>query len=338
MFNVKWGIAPIGWRNDDIPEIGAENTLCHILGDVAFAGFEGTEVGGFFPEPTLLNKELELRNLQIAGKWFSSFIIGNGIEQTTKEFREHCQYLSEVHANVAVVSEQTYSIQGKTNNIFTDKPYFTDEEWDLLCDGLNELGKVAQEYGLKLVYHHHMGTVVQTLEEVDRLMDNTDPNYVHLLYDTGNNYVSDANYMELLNKHRDRLEQYDRIMINTYPNYLHLLYDTGNIYVSDENYMDLLNKHIDRIKHVHFKDVRNEVKKTCETGKSFLDSFLAGMFTVPGDGDIDFVPVYKKLQEVGYKGWIVIEAEQDPSIAHPLEYALKAKKYIQENLTVLDNK
>jgi|SRR5699024_412542 len=296
MFNVKWGIAPIGWRNDDIPEIGAENTLCHILGDVAFAGFEGTEVGGFFPEPTLLNKELELRNLQIAGKWFSSFIIGNGIEQTTKEFREHCQYLSEVHANVAVVSEQTYSIQGKTNNIFTDKPYFTDEEWDLLCDGLNELGKVAQEYGLKLVYHHHMGTVVQTLEEVDRLMDNTDPNYVHLLY------------------------------------------DTGHIYVSDENYMDLLNKHIDRIKHVHFKDVRNEVKKTCETGKSFLDSFLAGMFTVPGDGDIDFVPVYKKLQEVGYEGWIVIEAEQDPSIAHPLEYALKAKKYIQENLTVLDNK
>lgn len=296
MFNVKWGIAPIGWRNDDIPEIGAENTLCHILGDVAFAGFEGTEVGGFFPEPTLLNKELELRNLQIAGKWFSSFIIGNGIEQTTKEFREHCQYLSEVHANVAVVSEQTYSIQGKTNNIFTDKPYFTDEEWDLLCDGLNELGKVAQEYGLKLVYHHHMGTVVQTLEEIDRLMDNTDPNYVHLLY------------------------------------------DTGHIYVSDENYMDLLNKHIERIKHVHFKDVRNEVKKTCETGKSFLDSFLAGMFTVPGDGDIDFIPVYKKLQEAGYEGWIVIEAEQDPSIAHPLEYALKAKKYIQENLTVLDNK
>lgn len=296
MFDVKWGIAPIGWRNDDIPEIGAENTLSHVLGDVAFAGYDGTEVGGFFPEPAILNKELELRNLKIAGKWFSSFIIGDGIDHATKDFREHCQYLSEVHADVAVVSEQTYSIQGKENNVFTDKPYFTDEEWDLLFEGLNVLGKVAQEYDLKLVFHHHMGTGVQTLKEIDRLMDNTDPNYVHLLY------------------------------------------DTGHIYVSDGNYMDLLNKHIDRIKHVHFKDVRNDIKKTCEAGRSFLDSFLAGMFTVPGDGDIDFVPVYKKLQEVGYQGWIVIEAEQDPSIAHPLEYALKAKKYIQENLTILDNK
>lgn len=296
MFDVKWGIAPIGWRNDDIPEIGMENTLSHILGDVAFAGYDGTEVGGFFPEPAILNKELELRNLKIAGKWFSSFIIGDGIDQATKDFREHCQYLKEVHADVAVVSEQTYSIQGKTNNVFTDKPHFTDEEWEILCQGLNKLGKVAQEYDLKLVFHHHMGTGVQTLEEIDRLMDNTDPNYVHLLY------------------------------------------DTGHIYVSDENYMDLLNKHMDRIKHVHFKDVRNDVKMTCKAGKSFLDSFLAGMFTVPGDGDIDFVPVYKKLKEVGYQGWIVIEAEQDPKIAHPLEYALKAKKYIEENLTILDNK
>lgn len=296
MFDVKWGIAPIGWRNDDIPEIGMENTLSHILGDVAFAGYDGTEVGGFFPEPAILNKELELRNLKIAGKWFSSFIIGDGIDQATKDFREHCQYLSEVHADVAVVSEQTYSIQGKTNNVFTDKPHFKDEEWEVLCQGLNKLGKVAQEYDLKLVFHHHMGTGVQTLEEIDRLMDNTDPNYVHLLY------------------------------------------DTGHIYVSDENYMDLLNKHIDRIKHVHFKDVRNDVKTICKEGKSFLDSFLAGMFTVPGDGDIDFVPVYKKLKDVGYQGWIVIEAEQDPKIAHPLEYALKAKEYIEENLTILDNK
>ncbi|WP_138418088.1 myo-inosose-2 dehydratase [Aquibacillus sediminis] len=288
---IQWGIAPIGWRNDDIPEIGKENTLSHLLGDIVVAGFDGTEVGGFFPDADVLNKELRLRNLKIAGKWFSSFIIQDGIAQASKDFHEHCQYLQQVGAAVAVVSEQTYSIQGTDKNVFTEKPYFTDDEWERLCKGLNELGVIAEEYDLKLVYHHHMGTGVQTLEEVDRLMDNTDPNFVHLLY------------------------------------------DTGHIYVSDQDYMTLLTKHLDRIKHVHFKDVRDSVMNQCvKEGNSFLDSFLAGMFTVPGDGDLDFTEVYNTLIVSGYKGWIVVEAEQDPAKAHPLEYALIAKNYIVNTL------
>ncbi|WP_226527146.1 myo-inosose-2 dehydratase [Metabacillus niabensis] len=289
--DILWGIAPIGWRNDDIPEIGKENTLSHLLSDIVVAGFQGTEVGGFFPEPKILNKELNLRNLKIAGKWFSSFIIRDGLEEASKEFHQHCAYLQEVNASVAVVSEQTYSIQGTEMNVFGEKPYFTDEEWDVLCVGLNELGKIAEQYNLKLVFHHHMGTGVQTLEEINRLMENTDSNHVHLLY------------------------------------------DTGHIYVSDGDYMSLLIKHIDRIKHVHFKDSRQEVLHQCkENGRSFLQSFLNGMFTVPGDGCIDFTEVYQFLLDHNYKGWIVIEAEQDPAIAHPLEYALLTRKYIDEKL------
>ncbi|WP_026575811.1 myo-inosose-2 dehydratase [Bacillus sp. UNC438CL73TsuS30] len=288
---ILWGIAPIGWRNDDIPEIGAGNTLSHLLSDIVVAGFQGTEVGGFFPEAEVLNKELKLRNLKIAGQWFSSFIVRDGVEEAAKGFHKHCQYLKEVQASVAVVSEQTYSIQGTGKIVFTEKPYFTDVEWNTLCAGLNELGKIAQQYDLKLVFHHHMGTGVQTLEEIDRLMENTDPNHVHLLY------------------------------------------DTGHIFVSDGDYLTLLNKHLDRIKHVHFKDVRLEVLNQCkEEGKSFMQSFLSGMFTVPGDGFIDFKKVYETLVGHNYQGWIVVEAEQDPSIAHPLEYALIARNYIDEKL------
>lgn len=288
---IYWGIAPIGWRNDDIPEIGKDNTLSHLLSDIVVAGFDGTEVGGFFPDATTLNKELKLRNLKIAGRWFSSFIIQDGIEAAAREFHAHCQFLQEVNASVAVVSEQTYSIQKLDKNIFTEKPAFSDEEWDLLCEGLNELGKIAARYHLKLVYHHHLGTGVQTIEEVDRLMDNTAPEHVHLLY------------------------------------------DTGHIYASDYNYMNLLNKHIDRIKHVHFKDIRQDVLKESERlGTSFKEAFLAGMFTVPGDGVIDFAEVYQKLLKENYHGWIVIEAEQDPEVAHPLEYALLTRNYINEHL------
>jgi inosose dehydratase len=289
--DILWGIAPIGWRNDDIPSIGAENTLSHLLSDIVVARFQGTEVGGFFPDSKVLNKELKLRNLKIAGQWFSSFIIRDGLMKTSSAFHNHCQYLKDVNADVAIVSEQTYSIQQTNKDIFTEKPYFSDDEWERLCQGLNELGKVAESYGLKLVYHHHMGTGIQTLEEVDRLMANTDPSHVHLLY------------------------------------------DTGHIYVSDGDYMALLNKHSDRIAHVHFKDVRKDVMDQCKKeGKSFLQSFLSGMFTVPGDGCIDFKKIYQTLIDFNYKGWIVIEAEQDPSIAHPLEYALMARHYIDHTL------
>lgn len=290
---IKWGIAPIGWRNDDIPEIGAGNTLQHLLSDIVVAGFQGTEVGGFFPAADVLNRELKLRKLSIAGQWFSSYLIRDGLEQVLESFHQQCQYLQEVKADVIVVSEQTYSVQGMNRNVFADKPYFTDEEWDVLCDGLNALGQAAKQYNLKLVYHHHMGTGVQTADEIDRLMKCTDPEQVHLLY------------------------------------------DTGHIYVSDGDYMTILRQHIHRIAHVHFKDARLHVLSDCrQQGRSFRDCFLSGMFTVPGDGCIDFREVYQFLLEHHYRGWIVIEAEQDPDIAHPLEYALIARRYIDEILLI----
>ncbi|KXZ23273.1 myo-inosose-2 dehydratase [Bacillus nakamurai] len=294
--DILWGIAPIGWRNDDIPEIGAGNTLQHLLSDIVVARFQGTEVGGFFPEPSILNKELGLRNLRIAGKWFSSFILRDGIEKTAAEFTEQCKYLQEVGADVATVSEQTYSVQGLDIDVFKKKPYFTNEEWETLCNGLNRLGKIADEHGLTLVYHHHLGTGIQTAEEVDRLMEHTDPAHVHLLY------------------------------------------DTGHAYISDGDYMSMLNKHIDRIKHVHFKDARLDIMEQCKKeGKSFQQSFLQGMFTVPGDGCIDFTDVYRTLLKHDYSGWIVIEAEQDPDVANPLEYALMARQYIDRELLDLAN-
>ncbi|MBT2574944.1 myo-inosose-2 dehydratase [Bacillus sp. ISL-51] len=294
--DILWGIAPIGWRNDDMPEIGAGNTLQHLLSDIVVARFQGTEVGGFFPEPSILNKELGLRNLRIAGKWFSSFILRDGIEKTADEFTEQCKYLQEVGADVATVSEQTYSIQGLDIDVFKKKPHFTDEEWETLCKGLNRLGKIADEHGLTLVYHHHLGTGVQTAEEVDRLMEHTDPAHVHLLY------------------------------------------DTGHAYISDGDCMPMLNKHIDRIKHVHFKDARLDIMEQCKKeGKSFQQSFLQGIFTVPGDGCIDFTEVYRTLLKRDYSGWIVIEAEQDPDVANPLEYALMARQYIDSELLDLAN-
>ncbi len=287
---VKLGIAPIAWTNDDMPDLGAENTFEQCVSEMALAGFTGCEVGNKYPRDTnVLKKALELRGMQICNAWFSSFLTTKPYEEVEKDFIEHITFLKEMGAKVVGISEQGHSIQGTDKPIFEAKYVMNDEEWDRLCTGINKLGKVAKDMGIKLCFHHHMGTVVQTEAEIDRLMANTDPELFGLLFDCG-----------------------------------HLAY-------CGEDYMSVLNKYADRIRHVHLKDIRPEkVEQVKREHLSFLQGVRLGAFTVPGDGAIDFKPIFDVLEKTGYEGYVLVEAEQDPAIANPLEYAIKARKYIAE--------
>ncbi|MBJ8078239.1 myo-inosose-2 dehydratase [Bacillus cereus group sp. N12] len=288
---IKLGIAPIAWTNDDMPELGAENTFEQCISEMALAGFNGSEVGNKYPRNTVvLKKSLELRKLEIASAWFSMFLTTKPLEETVQAFIKHRDFLHEMGAKVIVVSEQGHSIQGLMDvPLFQNKPVFTEEEWDKLADGLHHLGKLAQEKGLHIVYHHHMGTGVQTTAEIEKLMDMTNPELVSLLFDTG-----------------------------------HLVF-------SGEEPLYILKKYLPRIKHVHLKDIRKEVVDAVkEKDLSFLQAVKNGAFTIPGDGVIVFDEVFTTLANSEYKGWFVVEAEQDPALANPFEYALKARKFIQE--------
>ena len=295
MFNkekVKLGIAPIAWTNDDMPDLGKENTFEQCVSEMALAGFTGSEVGNKYPKDTaVLKKALELRGMEICNQWFSSFLITKPFEEVEKEFRAQCEFLKAMGSKIIGASEQSHSVQGQLDTpIFGHKYVMNDEEWKTLCDGLNRLGKIAKEdYGISLTFHHHMGTVVQFADEVDRMLDNTDPEYVSLLFDTG-----------------------------------HFCY-------CGEDPLAMVKKYIGRIKHVHLKDIRPEmVEKVKAENLSFLDGVRMGTFTIPGDGCIDFDPIFKVLEENNYQGYMLVEAEQDPAKANPLEYAIRARKFIAE--------
>ncbi len=289
---VKLGIAPIAWTNDDLPDLGKENTFEQCVSEMALAGFTGSEIGNKYPkDPVVLKKALELRGMQICNAWFSTFLTTKPFEATEVEFRKHVAFLKEMGAKVVGVSEQGHSIQGLQDvAVFDNKYIMNDDEWKLLTEGLNRLGKISlEEYGVALTFHHHMGTVVQTADEVKRLMDETDPKYVSLLFDTG-----------------------------------HFAY-------CGENPLEMVKTHISRIKHVHLKDIRPEVvQKVKEERLSFLEGVRLGAFTVPGDGCISFDEIFAVLKEAGYEGYMLVEAEQDPAKANPLEYAMKARAYIKE--------
>ncbi len=288
---VKLAIAPIGWTNDDMPDLGGENTFEQCVSEMALAGFKGSEIGNKYPKDVaVLKHKLDVRGLTICNAWFSTLFISEPMEVTVKNFIEHRDRLYALGARVIGASEQGDSIQGKDLNIFGDnKPRWTDAEWDRVIAGYNELGKLAKEKGMTLTMHHHMGTGVQTAEEIDRFMASVDPDLVYLLFDSG-----------------------------------HLTF-------AGIDPLPILEKYIHRIRHIHLKDVRLPIREQAQReGWSFLTSVRNGVFTVPGDGDVDFAPIFDVIEKSGYEGWVVVEAEQDPAKANPFEYAQKARAYIRE--------
>lgn len=294
--NVFLGIAPIGWCNDDMPELGAENTFQQIVSEMALAGFTGCEIGNKFPsDPQALKKALDLRGMRVASRWFSSFLLTQPYAQVEAEFSAQLDFLAAVGANRINVSEQSYSIQGQMDvPVLRDRKYVMNEgEWTRLCEGLDRLGALAASRGFRLCYHHHMGTVVQTAAETEYLMEHTTPGRVWLCY------------------------------------------DTGHFTFAGEDPVAVLKKYADRVGHVHLKDMRLPVvKQARDEGWSFLQAVRNGAFTVPGDGGVQFDEVFRVLAASGYQGWLLVEAEQDPAKADPLEYAMKARTFIREKTSL----
>ncbi|VEB36924.1 myo-inositol catabolism protein iolE [Legionella sainthelensi] len=120
-------------------------------------------------------------------------------------------------------------------------------------------------------------------------------------------------------------------MENTSPQLISLLLDTGHAVFAGMNPVDLINKYCKRILYVHLKDIRiNVLNKVEREQLSFMDAVRNGVFTVPGDGAIEFASIFKALQKHQYTGWMIVEAEQDPAKAPPLEYAKKAYDFLQQ--------
>ena len=289
--SVKLAIAPIAWTNDDLPELGGHISFEQCVEEMAASGFTGSEIGNKYPrDPDVLKPALEQRGLQISSAWFSTFFSEEGRSgETVDKYVEHMNFLKAMGARVVNVCECGHCVQMGSGHVF-DRPEYSDEQWHQVAEGLNMIGEIARENEMINAYHYHMGTMVQNLEETDRLMELTDPGLVHLLVDTGHSH-----------------------------------------YAGDDP-LSIVRKYGLRIRNVHLKDIRQEILDIAHSGKmSFLDSVKAGVFTVPGDGCIDFSPIFKALAEGGYQGWFVVEAEQDPDKANPLEYAKMARNFIREN-------
>ena len=275
---VRLGTNPIAWSNDDLRELGAATSLETCLAEARQAGFTGIELGHKFPrDSAVLAPVLQRHGLALVSGWYSANLLQRDVASELIAMQPHIALLRDLGCTVLILAETSNAIHGDRLVPLSDRPVLSDPEWTTFAVRLTALADAVAAEGLAVAYHHHMGTIVQTEADIDRLMASSGPA-------------------------------------------LQLLLDTGHAVFAGADPTGLARRHRKRIAHVHCKDVRPPVLDAARLGNmSFLDAVVAGVFTVPGDGMVDFPGVLAELS--GYHGWLVVEAEQDPAKAHPLTYA-----------------
>lgn len=280
---VRLGINPIAWSNDDLRELGMATPLETCLREAHQAGFAGIELGHKFPRTVPeLRAVLARHDLALVSGWYSSSLLTRDAAAEMVAMRPHLDLLKALGCTVLILAETSNAVHASRSMPLSQRPRLTRADWPRFSERLTELAAMTAAEGVSTAYHHHMGTVIESGDEIDRLLTTTG-------------------------------------------SALKLLLDTGHATFGGADPVALARRWCPRIAHVHCKDVRPDTMEQARRGDwSFLDAVVAGVFTVPGDGMVDFTAALRALS--GYSGWLVIEAEQDPQKANPLRYAAMGRQ------------
>lgn len=289
---IKVGISPICWQNDDLPDLTKDFTMEQALQEAREIGYIGVERGQRMPQDTdSLGAYLRKYDIALCGGWCSGALLENDpVAERDHVVGQVDQFIA-LNAPCIVYAECSNTIQSQPGVPLSTRPQLSKDEIRTYAQNLSELAKWMRDRGMPLAYHHHMGTIIESEDDVNWLMEFSAPE-VRLCFDTG-----------------------------------HLLFAGGDV-------IRTLDRWGDRVHHVHFKDIRPDVVAAIKSGdQAFLDAVVGGAFTVPGDGCIDFGAVANRLQAMDYRGWIVVEAEQDPAKAPPYEYSQQGYRHILDVCT-----
>ncbi len=277
---ISIGINPITWSNDDLQYVGGDISLQTCLRETSQAGYSGIELGHKFPRDAAdLKPLLDEHGLLLVSGWYSGRLLERDAGEEIDAIATHAELLEQMGCSILIFAEVTGCIHSQYDTRLSLRPRLSTADWKQFGERLSDVARACDDRGLKLCYHHHMGTVVQSAADIDAMMQHTSEE-------------------------------------------VHLLLDTGHAWFAGANPVALAKQYADRIGHLHCKDIREPVLRRClNKDCSFLEAVLDGVFTVPGDGCIDYPSIFSALHKVEYEGWAVVEAEQDPSIATPSTFA-----------------
>lgn len=278
---IRYGTNPIAWTNDDDRRIGAHFSLEQCLDDAANLGFDGIEKGHRFPTtPEGLHAVLDPRGLKFISGWHSTNLLVNSVSAEKAAMQPFLDLLLAMGSSVIIVCETSNAIHGADDAPLGTRPLLPDAGWPAFAAGIEALAAHAAAQGITLVYHHHMGTIVQTEAEIDRLMAETGP-HTHLLLDTGHCYFGGGDPERLAQKHMHRVR--------------HI--------------------HAKNVRPAVMAEVRAQDLSFLEAVRRGVFTVPGD-----AEGGVAFPPVLSIAAAHRYQGWLVIEAEQDSAVRIPYEY------------------
>jgi inosose dehydratase len=278
---ILYGTNPIAWSNDDDRTLGAHITLEQCLDEAARIGFDGIEKGHKFPTTVEgLKAVLDPRGLRFVSGWHSTNLLVNSLDSEKAAMQPFLDVLKGMGARVIIVCETSNAVHGNDAVALKDRPRLADDRWAAFGAGVEALAQFAAAQGITLVYHHHMGTIVETEDEIDRLMALTGP-ATHLLLDTGHCRFGGGDPARLARRHMARI---------------------GHI-------------HAKNVRPAIMAEVRDQGLSFLQGVRRGVFTVPGD-----SEGGVDFAPVLKTAAEHGYSGWLVIEAEQDAALRNPFQY------------------
>ncbi len=289
---VRLGVSPLSWANDVLEDLGADISLETCLSDAADVGYQGVELGRKFRrDAATLRPLLQRFGLALASGWHSGFLAERTVEAEMAAVADHAELLKALGASVMVYGECAMMAPGS--------PLDAPMSHRLLMPKTDVAGYAARltEFGRRL-----KGDYGLTLA------------YHHHLMMVAETFDEVSRLFDATGRDAG------------------LLLDTGHAHAGGFDYVKLIERFGDRIVHIHLKDVRDAVIAEVRRGdRSFNGGVRAGMFTVPGDGQVDFAPVADFVRRSGYRGWLIVEAEQDPAAAPPKPAVARAFQHITQS-------
>jgi len=286
---VRLGVSPLSWANDVLEDLGADIPLETCLDDAAEAGYQGVELGRKFPrDAATLGPLLKRFGLDLASGWHSGFLAERQVEAEMSAVADHAGLLKALGGSVMVYGECAMMAPGSP----LDAP-------------------MSQR---RLMPKTEVAGYAARLTEFSRRLKG--------------DYGLTLAYHHHLMMVAETFDEVSRLLDAT-GREVGLLIDTGHADAGGFDYTRLIERFGDRIVHIHLKDVREPVLADVrKADRSFNAGVRAGMFTVPGDGTLDFAPIADFVRRSGYRGWMIVEAEQDPAIAPPKPAVARAMQHI----------
>lgn len=290
--SIRLGVSPLSWVNEVLKDLGAGTTAEQCLSEAAAAGFAGVELSRIFP------RQAETLSALLGRHHLG---LASGWHDGFLADRSVQEEIAAVRAHASLLKACGVSVM-----VYGECGRMPERALDIPMSGRRTLdaGEWAA-YGERLT------------------------RFAEALHDEFGLRLAYHHHLMMV---AETLSEVRAVMAATGPA-VGLLLDTGHAFAAGYDYSTLIAEFAPRINHIHLKDVRAAVLADVRArDRSFNEAVRAGLFTVPGDGDVDYRPLARFIVEGGYSGWLVVEAEQDPEQAPPAETVARAFRFVSEHI------